>query len=216
MTAVPGTARPRRRDSIDEFVAQWRRERPDLDPWPLELLGRIQRLSAYLLRYAEARLATIGLAWETFSLIVTLRRSGAPFALRPTDLYRQSLLSSGTITNRIDRVVEMGLATRKADPNDRRGVIVRLTPKGHAVADEAIALHFEAMAVALAALTRSERRQTARLLSKLLIVFEEGSHGSGARNKNHMSKGPANAVRRVGAKPRAGASLKPIGAAKLA
>ncbi len=92
-------------DCIDELIAEWGRERPDLDPWPLEILGRIQRLSTHLSRIAEQRLQAIGLTWETFSLIVTLRRAGPPYALRPTDIYRKSLLTSGTITNRIDNVV---------------------------------------------------------------------------------------------------------------
>lgn len=160
------------RDSIAQLIGEWRNERPDLDPWPLEILGRIQRLSVHLSRIAEQRLQTIGLTWETFSLIVTLRRAGAPYALRPTDIYKKSLLTSGTVTNRIDNVVRMGLAVREPAPTDRRSVAIRLTPAGVKMADRAIAMHLEAMAETLSVLGTSERKQTAALLSILLQSFE--------------------------------------------
>jgi DNA-binding MarR family transcriptional regulator len=160
-------------DSIDQLIAEWGRERPDLDAWPLEILGRIQRLSTHLSRIAEQRLQIIGLTWETFSLIVTLRRAGAPYALRPTDIYRKSLLTSGTITNRIDNVVRMGLAVREPAANDRRSVMIKLTPSGIQMADRAIAMHLETMADTLTALSASERKQAAALLSTLLRSFEQ-------------------------------------------
>jgi DNA-binding MarR family transcriptional regulator len=197
MTAANATVRVHPRDSIGRFVKEWRRERPDLDPWPLEILGRIQLLSDHLLRLAEARLATIGLTWETFSLLVTLRRSGPPFALRPTDFYRESLLTSGTITNRIDRVEALGLVTRTPDRNDRRAVIVRLTRAGQAVADRAIELHFKTMAAALSSLPAPDRRDLAQLLTKLLTAFE--SSVSIGKRPTAESKGRiANKARRAG------------------
>ena len=125
-------------DSIETLVGEWRRERPDLDAAPFAIFGRIWRLTGNLLGDAEKWLAPIGLTFESFSLIVTLRRSGAPYELNPTALYRESLLSSGAMTNRIDRVEALGLVKRLPDPNDRRGTIVRLTPKGVALADRAI------------------------------------------------------------------------------
>lgn len=164
---------PAPQDSIAELIGEWRRERPDLDPWPLEILGRIQRLSTHLSRNAEQRLQTLGLSWETFSLIVTLRRAGAPYALRPTDIYRKSLLTSGTITNRIDNVVRMGLATREPDTQDRRSVAIKLTPAGLEMADRAIEMHLAGMADLLSVLSVSEREQAAGLLSLLLRSFEE-------------------------------------------
>lgn len=153
-------------------MAEWRRERPDLDPWPFAIFGRIWRLSASLLGDAEHWLAPIGLTFESFSVIVTLRRAGPPFELNPTALYRESLLSSGAITNRIDRVEAQGLVKRLPDPNDRRGTIVRLTPKGRALADRAIKLHFESLAEALSGLALAERDQLAGLLGKLLLSVE--------------------------------------------
>jgi DNA-binding MarR family transcriptional regulator len=160
-------------DSIDVFLAEWRRERPDLDPWPLAIIGRVSRLSAHLQRRAEAWLAPLGLTWETFSLIASLRRAGAPYEQKPSDLLRLSLLTSGAMTNRIDRVEEQGLVQRLADPNDRRGVIVKLTPAGRALADKAIARHFEAAAALLGGMKRAEREQLGSLLTGLLIAIEQ-------------------------------------------
>lgn len=166
--AVPATV-----DSIEGLLAEWTRERPDLDPSPFGIYGRIWRLSTTLIGDAEQWLKPLGLTFESFSLIVTLRRSGAPYELNPTALYRESLLTSGAITNRIDRVEDEGLVKRLPDPNDRRGTIVRLTAKGRSLADRAIKLHFEALAETLAALDRSERKQLAALLSKLLLSAEQ-------------------------------------------
>lgn len=160
-------------DSIEVLLAEWRRERPDLDPSPFAIFGRIWRLSANFLGDAEKWLAPVGLSFESFSVIVTLRRSGPPYELNPTTLYRESLLSSGAITNRIDRVEAEGLVKRLPDPKDRRGTIVRLTAKGCALADRAIKLHFAALAEELSGIDRAERDQLATLLSKLLVSVEQ-------------------------------------------
>src|SRR5262249_8926017 len=91
-------------DSIEVFINQWKKERPDLDPWTVGILGRTQRISAHLQTRAAKWLAPLGLTWDTFSLLLALRRSGEPYELRPTDIYKESLLSSGAVTNRIDKV----------------------------------------------------------------------------------------------------------------
>lgn len=162
-------------DSIDHFLRQWRKARPDLDPDGLGVFGRVRRISGHFMRRTERLLTDLGLGWEAFSVIVTLRRSGPPFALRPTDLLRESLLSSGAITNRIDRVERLGFVRRMADPHDRRAIVVKLTPAGRALADRAIKAHFEAMAAMLSALTTKERRDLAQLLGKLLVLMERGA-----------------------------------------
>ena len=159
-------------DSIEGLLAEWRRERPDLDPSPFGIFGRIWRLSASLLGAAERWLAPTGLTFESFSVIVTLRRCGPPYELNPTALYRESLLSSGAITNRIDRVEREGLVRRLPDRNDRRGTIVRLTAKGRKLADRAIQMHFEALTEALSGIDAAERKQLMALLSKLLLSVE--------------------------------------------
>jgi len=162
-----------KQDSIALFMAEWRRERPDLDPWPLGIIGRAPRIYSHLLRRAETWLAPLGLGWETFSLIAALRRSGKPYELNPTQLQRLSLLTSGAMTNRVDRVEALGLVQRRPDPADRRGVLVRLTPAGRDLADKAIAVHFQAAAELLAALTLQETAQLDRLLAKLLLALEQ-------------------------------------------
>lgn len=172
MARTSSAGRRHKPDSIAVLIGEWRRQRPDLDPWPLEILGRVQRVSTHLSRIAERKLKAFGLTWETFSLIVTLRRAGAPYALRPTDLYKKSLLTSGTITNRIDNVVRQGLAVREPVVDDRRSIMIKLTPAGVEMADRAIAIHLATMAEALSVLKASERKQTARLLSTLLRAFE--------------------------------------------
>jgi DNA-binding MarR family transcriptional regulator len=161
-------------DSIAQFIAGWRRERPDLDPSPLGIMGRTSRVTAHLLRRAEGWLAPLGLTWETFSVIAALRRAGEPYELNPTDLQRMSLLTSGAMTNRIDRVEALGLVSRVPHPVDRRSVIVRLTPQGQELADKAIAAHFEALATTFDTLTATERRDLGRLLGKLLFALEGG------------------------------------------
>jgi DNA-binding MarR family transcriptional regulator len=162
-------------DSVDRLVAQWRKERADLDPSPIEIQGRIMRLAAHLQRRSETRLAALGLTWEAFSLIVTLRRRGKPYELRPTDLLKESLLTSGAITNRIDKVERMGLVERVHGFPDRRSITIRLTPRGRKLADSAISAHLNNMESALADLPAAARKQLAGLLSALLLAFETTS-----------------------------------------
>lgn len=164
--------KPAKTDSIATFIADWQRERPDLDPWPLGIFGRTSRIDAHFLKRADCWLSPLGLGWETFSLIAALRRSGKPYELNPTELQRQSLLTSGAMTNRIDRVEALGLVERRPDTNDRRGVIVRLTPAGRALADKAIAVHFSQGADVLGALNAREREQLGQLLARLLNSLE--------------------------------------------
>ena len=159
-------------DSIAAFIADWQRERPDLDPWPLGIFGRTSRIVSHFLKRADSWLSPLGLSWETFSLIAALRRSGKPYELNPTELQRQSLLTSGAMTNRINRVEALGLVERRPDSNDGRGVIVRLTPAGRALADKAIAVHFSQSANVLGTLNAREREQLHQLLAKLLNSLE--------------------------------------------
>lgn len=160
------------RDPIDHFLSEWRRERPDLDSASFGVFGRIYWINGLFQRGAEKWLGEMGLTWESFSLIVTLRRSGRPYALRPHELLAESLLTSGAMTNRIDRVERMGLVRRARDPKDRRGVVVKLTPAGYALANRAIKRHFAAMDELLADLRLTERREIGYLLSQLLISME--------------------------------------------
>jgi DNA-binding MarR family transcriptional regulator len=172
-------------DSIEPLLAEWRRERPDLDPWPFAIFGRVWRLTVNLRNAAEQWLAPTGLSFEAFSVIVTLRRSGAPYEMNPTALYRESLLTSGAITARIDRVEAAGLVRRLPDPADRRGTIVRLTARGRRLADRAIKLHFKALAEMLSDLDRADRDALIRLLAMLLGAVETRRGTARARRPDH-------------------------------
>ncbi len=151
---------------------EWQRERPDLDPGPIGIHGRIIRLSAHLLRQCDSWLNPLGLSWEAFSLIVTLRRSGKPYELRPTDILRESLLTSGAVTNRIDRVEKLGFVERIPAKGDRRSFTIRLTTRGKRLADKAIETHLLALKQSFGALDEGDQRSLAILLSKLLSAAE--------------------------------------------
>jgi DNA-binding MarR family transcriptional regulator len=159
-------------DSVAHLLRDWSRERPDLDTWPIAIFARILRLSARLQQMSADWLTAEGLTWEAFSLIVTLRRQGAPHELRPTDMMRESLLTSGAVTNRIDRVVALGLVERRPDPADRRGVVVCLTPAGIARADSAIRAHADHLAHVLADLPTEDRDALSTLLARALHLAE--------------------------------------------
>lgn len=125
-------------DRVDLVLAQWRRERPDLDVSSMGLLGRILRLARHIQRELERTLAAYDLTFATFDVLATLRRTGAPFALSPNDLLGTMMVSSGTLTNRIDQLEKAGLAQRTANPSDGRSVLIKLTPRGLAVIDAAM------------------------------------------------------------------------------
>jgi DNA-binding MarR family transcriptional regulator len=127
------------RDEVDDLVAAWHAERPDLDVEPLQVLSRVSRLARHLDRARRAAFASHGLEpWE-FDVLSALRRQGPPYQLTPGALLRATLVTSGTMTNRIDQLAKAGLVRRRPDPQDRRGVLVTLTAQGQRRADEALA-----------------------------------------------------------------------------
>jgi DNA-binding MarR family transcriptional regulator len=160
-------------DRIDRILAQWRRERPDLDLRPMGVVGRIQRAAAALRPRLDAIHEIAGLQGESFDVLASLRRCGAPYQLSPTQLYREMMLTSGAMTNRIDRLEEAGLVTRRPDPGDRRGTLVRLTPKGKALIDGATSKHVNNEERLLSALTIREQQQLSELLRKLLVALDD-------------------------------------------
>src|SRR6476646_3312505 len=126
------------RDEVDELVEAWARERSDLDLAPVAVFSRISRLARHLdLARREAFTAHDIESWE-FDVLAALRRAGAPYELSPGRLLRETLVTSGTMTNRVDRLAARGLVERLPDPRDRRGVLVRLTPTGRATVDGAL------------------------------------------------------------------------------
>jgi DNA-binding MarR family transcriptional regulator len=158
-------------DEVDRLVASWRRERPDLDVSPMEVLSRVTRLARHLDRARRQAFAAHDLeSWE-FDVLAALRRSGPPYRLSPGRLLRETLVTSGTMTNRVDRLAARGYVERYPDPADRRGVLVRLTREGKAAVDAAFEALLEAEAVLLADLSDRDRTRLASLLRTLLAPF---------------------------------------------
>lgn len=155
-------------DLIDTLITQWNRERPDLDPQPMAVVGRILRAAAILERRVNEALKPFGLAMWAFDVLVTLRRHGAPYSMTPGELTESTMLSSGAMTNRIDRLEGLGLVERSPAPNDRRSFQITLTEKGIAAADEAIAARFDEAADAVSGLSKRDQKQLSDLLRKLL------------------------------------------------
>ncbi|WP_411126056.1 MarR family winged helix-turn-helix transcriptional regulator [Streptomyces sp. x-19] len=159
-------------DEVDRLVAAWRRERPDLDVEPLEVLSRVFRLARHLDRARRLAFSEVGLEpWE-FDVLTALRRAGAPYQLSPGALLTQTLVTSGTMTNRIDRLAKKELVERLPDPSDRRGVLVRLTAKGRDKADESLAGLLTQERAILAELSRQQRHELAGLLRRLTGPFD--------------------------------------------
>ncbi|HEX6674970.1 MAG TPA: MarR family transcriptional regulator [Actinomycetes bacterium] len=172
---------PDRTDHVDEIVAQWHRERPDLDTGPLATLGRLFRVAELAHPLLSAPLRELGLQPGWLDLLAALRRAGAPYELNPTELMRATMLSSGGMTKRLDRLADAGLVERRPDPGDRRGTLVRLTARGKATIDQAIGVHVRNEARLLDALTTAERRALDRSLRALLAGLEGERPSAGAR-----------------------------------
>jgi DNA-binding MarR family transcriptional regulator len=162
-------------DEVDDIVARWQAERPDLDVTPLRVLSRVSRLARHLDRARRAAFAAHGLeAWE-FDVLSALRRQGAPYQLSPGALLRATLVTSGTMTNRIDRLATRGLVRRHPDPQDKRGVLVELTGPGLRSVDAAMADLLGRERGLLAALPADEQQDLAGLLRVLLAPFDASS-----------------------------------------
>src|ERR1700684_1804308 len=163
----------------DEPVAAWREQRPDLDVAPLQVLSRVSRLARHLDIARRGAFAAHGLeSWE-FDVLSALRRAGPPFQLTPGALLRATLVTSGTMTNRIDRLAAAGLVYREPDPRDRRGVLVTLSGHGMAAVDAAFTDLLEREQGLLSRLGPEEHRVLAGLLRTLLVPFDEGSPPGG-------------------------------------
>ena len=156
------------RDEVDTIVEAWRRERPDLDVAPMEVLSRISRLARHLDRLRANAFSAHDLeSWE-FDVLAALRRSGPPYRLSPGQLVRETLVTSGTMTNRVDRLARRGLVTREDHPNDRRGILVQLTDAGRDAVDAALAELMASERQILAGLGAADHDQLTRSLRLLL------------------------------------------------
>lgn len=155
------------RDGVDLILEQWKRERPDLDSSPIGVIGRVSRLARELEQRLEVVYREHGLESGWHDVLATLRRTGAPFRLRPTDLTNASMLTSSGTTKRLDRLEQAGLIAREPDPDDRRGTLISLTPAGRRLIDKVTEAHLANEQRLVGALTATERRQLADLLRKL-------------------------------------------------
>ncbi|MFT3796851.1 MarR family winged helix-turn-helix transcriptional regulator [Microbacterium sp.] len=159
-------------DEVDRIVVAWGTQRPDLDFSPLEVLSRVDRLSRHLDRARREAFRRSDLEpWE-WDVLSALRRAGEPYQLSPKQLLQQTLVSSGTMTNRIDRLVARRLVSREADPDDGRSVLVTLSDDGRIRVDAAITRLVDAEAALLGALPRTDRERLAGLLRKLSLSFD--------------------------------------------
>jgi DNA-binding MarR family transcriptional regulator len=159
-------------DAISRVRAQWKAVRPDLDTSPMGIIGRIFRLELLAGEKLRRGLQPLELDLGSFDVLATLFRAGSKYRLTPTALYRELILSSGAMTNRLDGLERSGWVKRLADPSDRRGTLIELTAKGKALINQAIELHLENEATMVAALSQDERKRLAALLGKLLATLE--------------------------------------------
>ncbi len=166
-------------DEVDGIVARWHAVRPNLDVSPLQVLSRVSRLARHLDRARRTAFAAHGLeAWE-FDVLSALRRQGPPFQLSPGALIRATLVTSGTMTNRIDRLESAGLVSRRRDPQDKRGVLVQLTGGGLRAVDAAFEALLAREGTLLTGLDGDQQDQLAGLLRILLAPFDAGEPGAG-------------------------------------
>lgn len=160
-------------DAVDRIIEQWATVRPDLDSSPIGVVGRLSRLSALVDRRLAANFARHDLEPWMYDVLATLRRSGDPYELTAGELLAQSMVTTGAITNRIDRLEARGLVARAPVPGDRRKVIVRLTAAGLALVDEVVDGHLDTERDLLGALTPRQQADLARLLRALLLSLDD-------------------------------------------
>lgn len=159
-------------DHVDEIAKQWQRERPDLNPNPMLPIGRIYRLHQHLRAAIETVHQQFGLATGEFDVLATLLRNGDPYCMTPTALFRSAMLTSGAMTNRLNRLEKAGLIERIHDQNDRRSLLVQLSKDGKALIDQMIVKHLKIENELLNNLTQEDQTQLNTLLKKWLSAFE--------------------------------------------
>ena len=158
-------------DAVDRILAQWAGERPDLDFSPVGIVGRITQLQREVHLAQRATFARHGLDAPSFDVLAALRRAGPPYQLTPTALMRTALVTSGAITQRLDRLEERGLITRERSPADGRAVVVSLTRAGSLALDAALPDHLDTERKLLEGLTADDRERLADLLRRFLVTL---------------------------------------------
>ncbi len=165
-----GAVQGQERDAVDRITSQWNEVRPDVDVSPIDVIGRVSRLSRLVDRRLAENFARFGIESWMYDVLATLRRSGEPYELTAGDLVRQTMVTTGAVTNRIDRLEERGLVERTTT-DDRRKVIVHLTKPGLDLVDEVVEAHMATEREILASLTSRQRHDLARLLRATLLAL---------------------------------------------
>lgn len=159
-------------DKVDRIIAQWRGARPELDPSPMAVPGRMARLAAHLQREIRAPLAALGIPPGGFDVLATLRRAAPLEGMSAGDLLGWMMVTSGTLTHRLDQLERLGWLERCPNPTDRRSVLVALTPEGRTLIDRAVEIHLENERRLLAPLSPEQREVLDGLLKAWLGAFE--------------------------------------------
>lgn len=160
------------KDIIDQLQSDWRLQRPDLNPEPMGVVLRIQALSKILGDQTADRLREYDLHWWQYDVLSTLRRQGEPFIMAATELADSAMLTSGAMTNRIDRLEKKKLVRRVKDENDRRRVLVQLTKEGLRLIEGATEARFQTARDALESLSKRQRESLSNLLRLMLTAQE--------------------------------------------
>ena len=159
-------------DHVDKIIEQWRQERRHLNTKPMATIGRIMRLSVVFSREMEKTFKVFGLNFSSFDVLATLRRSGSPYALSPGELIESTMVTSGTMTNRIDQLEKNGLVQRLQSKNDKRSILISLTEKGFDTIDAAISKHVETQQKLTTMLSKKEQESLDVLLRKMTTHSE--------------------------------------------
>ena len=159
-------------DEVDKILDQWRQARPDLDVSAMGPIGRLSRVFHRNARLMGETFAKFGLNAAGFDVLATLRRSPSPHALSPGELMASMMITSGTMTNRIDQLVKAGLVKRSTDPKDARRAVIKLTTKGYELIDKAVAEHAKTQTSLMATLSQDDIDELDQLLRKLLKTTE--------------------------------------------
>jgi DNA-binding MarR family transcriptional regulator len=167
----------RKHDAVDRISTQWNAVRPDLDVSPIEVIGRVSRLSRLIDRRLAENFANHGIENWMYDVMATLRRNGEPYELTAGALVRQTMVTTGAITNRIDRLEERGLVERDRTSTDRRKVIVGLTPRGLKLVDEIAITHLATEREILESLSPRQQTQLASSLRTLLVDLDDIAEG---------------------------------------
>lgn len=159
-------------DRIDKITKQWRRERPDLDISPMGLIGRLGNITLHLSREMEKVFSQFGLNTSSFDVLATLRRAGDPYTLSPGEMLSTLMVTSGTMTNRIDQLEKASWVIRKVNPEDGRGFLVSLTPEGLELINQVIEAHVENQKRLVSGLSQQEQQALNQLLKVFLNTLE--------------------------------------------